>query len=72
VAQFLTGKKIPSYITDLPQDVIATPFGAMISQFLQNVRVHPTNANGSASTTTTLNLEEDDEDEMPFEGNPDL
>ena len=70
VAQFLTGKKIPSYITDLPQEVIATPFGAMISQFLQNVRVHPTDANGS--TDSTLSLEEDDEDEVPFEGNPDL
>ena len=41
VAQFLTGKKIPSYITDLPLEVMSTPFGAMIGQFFENVRVQP-------------------------------
>lgn len=45
VSQFLTGKKIPSYIIDLPQEVMSTPFGAMISQFLENVQVHPQTAN---------------------------
>lgn len=41
VAQFLTGKKIPSYITDLPQEVMSTPFGAMIAQFFESVQVQP-------------------------------
>ncbi|XP_047143256.1 uncharacterized protein LOC100207210 isoform X1 [Hydra vulgaris] len=41
VSQFLTGKKIPSYITNLPLEVMSTPFGAMIGQFFENVRVQP-------------------------------
>lgn len=45
VAQFLTGKRIPSYITDLPQEVMSTPFGAMIAQFFQNAQFHPQDDN---------------------------
>ncbi|XP_066914246.1 uncharacterized protein [Clytia hemisphaerica] len=76
VSQFLTGKKIPSHITDLPQDVMSTPFGAMISQFIQNVRVHPSALqNGGGPPTNndapTLHLEDDEDEEAPYEGNPD-
>lgn len=71
VAQFLTGKKIPSYITDLPQEVMSTPFGAMIAQFFENVRAQPNvvpAANSSAfgaGSPSGLNL---DDDEPIFEG----
>jgi len=41
VAQFLTGKKIPSHIVDLPRDVMSTPFGSMIAQFLKDVQIQP-------------------------------
>lgn len=34
VTQFLTGKTIPSHITNLPQEVMNTPFGAMIRPFV--------------------------------------
>ena len=74
VAQFLTGKKIPSHITDLPQDVMSTPFGAMISQFIQNVRVHPSalqNGGTPPNDAPTLHLEDDEDEEAPYEGNPD-
>ena len=70
VAQFLTGKKIPSHITDLPQEVMSTPFGAMISQFFQNVRVHPDNTSTTPENNFTPDLEDEDE-EAPYEGNPD-
>ncbi|XP_005092451.1 desumoylating isopeptidase 1 [Aplysia californica] len=39
VAQFLTGKDIPSHITSLPQDVLSTPFGAMIQPFVESMHV---------------------------------
>ncbi|KAL5476095.1 hypothetical protein EMCRGX_G026001 [Ephydatia muelleri] len=35
VAQFLTGNKIPSYISDLPKEVMATPFGAQLLGSMQ-------------------------------------
>uniref|UniRef100_UPI0037E84229 desumoylating isopeptidase 1b n=1 Tax=Semicossyphus pulcher TaxID=241346 RepID=UPI0037E84229 len=41
VAQFLTGKKIPSYITDLPAEILATPFGAALHPLLGAVIVNP-------------------------------
>ena len=34
VAQFLTGKSIPSYILNLPSDVANTPMGAMLKTFM--------------------------------------
>ena len=37
VAQFLTGKKIPSYILDLPRDVANTPMGAMLKTFMDGM-----------------------------------
>uniref|UniRef100_A0A669Q8L7 palmitoyl-protein hydrolase n=1 Tax=Phasianus colchicus TaxID=9054 RepID=A0A669Q8L7_PHACC len=37
VAQFLTGRKIPSYITDLPSEVLATPFGQALRPFLSQL-----------------------------------
>lgn len=41
VAQFLTGKKIPSYITDLPSDVLSTPFGQALRPLLDSVVINP-------------------------------
>nr|XP_002123261.1 desumoylating isopeptidase 1-like [Ciona intestinalis] len=40
-AQFLTGKGIPEYITNLPSDVLSTPFGQMIKGLIENVQVSP-------------------------------
>ncbi|KAI4799103.1 hypothetical protein KUCAC02_019224 [Chaenocephalus aceratus] len=45
VAQFLTGKKIPSYITDLPSDVLSTPFGQILRPLLDSVVVNPGGSN---------------------------
>ncbi|XP_034563183.1 desumoylating isopeptidase 1b [Notolabrus celidotus] len=41
VAQFLTGKKIPSYITDLPAEVLSSPFGEVLRPLLASVSVNP-------------------------------
>ncbi|TRZ15069.1 hypothetical protein HGM15179_012049 [Zosterops borbonicus] len=41
VAQFLTGKKIPSYITDLPSEVLATPFGQALRPLLDSIQIQP-------------------------------
>ncbi|NXU50925.1 DESI1 isopeptidase, partial [Turnix velox] len=41
VAQFLTGRKIPSYITDLPAEVLATPFGQALRPFLDSIQIQP-------------------------------
>lgn len=41
VAQFLTGRKIPSYITDLPSDILATPFGQALRPFLDSMAINP-------------------------------
>lgn len=68
----MTGKKIPSYIIDLPQEVMSTPFGAMIGQYFQNVRQQP-NVTGGGGVSTAFNggaLDLDD-DETTFEGYPD-
>ncbi|XP_051968509.1 desumoylating isopeptidase 1b [Xyrauchen texanus] len=46
VAQFITGAKIPSYITDLPSEVLATPFGQAIRPFLDSVTITPPGSNG--------------------------
>uniref|UniRef100_A0A9J8A8H7 palmitoyl-protein hydrolase n=1 Tax=Cyprinus carpio carpio TaxID=630221 RepID=A0A9J8A8H7_CYPCA len=46
VAQFLTGTKIPSYITDLPSEVLATPFGQALRPFLDSVTITPSGENG--------------------------
>lgn len=41
VAQFLTGQKIPSYITDLPSEVLSTPFGQALRPLLDSVVINP-------------------------------
>lgn len=41
VAEFLTNKKIPSYITDLPAEVLSTPFGQALRPLLESVSVSP-------------------------------
>lgn len=46
VAQFLTGKKIPSYITDLPSEVLSTPFGQALRPLLDSITVTPSGNNG--------------------------
>uniref|UniRef100_A0A452V646 palmitoyl-protein hydrolase n=1 Tax=Ursus maritimus TaxID=29073 RepID=A0A452V646_URSMA len=41
VAQFLTGRKIPSYITDLPSEILSTPFGQALRPFLVSIQIQP-------------------------------
>uniref|UniRef100_A0A1A8GUJ5 palmitoyl-protein hydrolase n=1 Tax=Nothobranchius korthausae TaxID=1143690 RepID=A0A1A8GUJ5_9TELE len=41
VAHFLTDKKIPSYITELPSDVLSTPFGQALRPFLDSMSISP-------------------------------
>ncbi|KAM8941801.1 desumoylating isopeptidase 1 isoform 1-T1 [Lycaon pictus] len=41
VAQFLTGRKIPSYITDLPSEILSTPFGQALRPFLDPIQIQP-------------------------------
>ncbi|KAK5620132.1 Desumoylating isopeptidase 1 [Crenichthys baileyi] len=41
VAQFLTGRKIPSYITDLPSEILSTPFGQALRPLLESMAVNP-------------------------------
>ncbi|XP_039991334.1 desumoylating isopeptidase 1b [Xiphias gladius] len=45
VAQFLTGKKIPSYITDLPSEVLSTPFGQALRPLLDSIVINPGGSN---------------------------
>lgn len=45
VAQFLTGRKIPSYITDLPSEVLSTPFGQALRPLLDSVVISPSGSN---------------------------
>ncbi|KFP76211.1 Desumoylating isopeptidase 1, partial [Apaloderma vittatum] len=49
VAQFLTGRKIPSYITDLPDEILATPFGQALRPLLASVQVQPSGGNTFSS-----------------------
>ncbi|XP_071108184.1 uncharacterized protein [Haliotis cracherodii] len=41
VAQFLTGRNVPAYITNLPAEVLSTPFGAMIKPLIDSMSVQP-------------------------------
>ncbi|XP_046710862.1 desumoylating isopeptidase 1b [Silurus meridionalis] len=41
MAQFLTGRKIPSYITDLPSDVLSTPFGQTLRPLIESITIAP-------------------------------
>ncbi|KAJ3607499.1 hypothetical protein NHX12_024550 [Muraenolepis orangiensis] len=45
VAQFLTGSKIPEYITSLPSEVLSTPFGQVLRPILESMAVNPSGAN---------------------------
>ncbi|XP_063078570.1 desumoylating isopeptidase 1a [Engraulis encrasicolus] len=45
VAQFLTGRKIPSYITDLPSEVLSTPFGQVLRPILDSIHIAPPGGN---------------------------
>ncbi|CAH1794828.1 unnamed protein product [Owenia fusiformis] len=57
VAQFLTGKTIPAHITNLPSEVMQTPFGAMIKPFVDAMSVTPSGGHHSvfpeSSSSTT-------------------
>ncbi|XP_059180807.1 desumoylating isopeptidase 1b [Centropristis striata] len=41
VAQFLTGQTIPPNITDLPSEVLSTPFGQALRPILDSVAINP-------------------------------
>ncbi|XP_007523486.1 desumoylating isopeptidase 1 [Erinaceus europaeus] len=41
VAQFLTGQKIPSYITDLPSEILSTPLGQALRPYLDKIHMQP-------------------------------
>ncbi|KAG9338852.1 hypothetical protein JZ751_025292 [Albula glossodonta] len=45
VAQFLTGRKIPAYITDLPAEVLSTPFGQALRPLLDSISIAPPGGN---------------------------
>ncbi|KAJ0000788.1 hypothetical protein NQD34_005808 [Periophthalmus magnuspinnatus] len=45
VSQFLTGRTIPSYITDLPSEVLSTPFGQMLRPILDSIHIAPPGGN---------------------------
>ncbi|XP_029583806.1 desumoylating isopeptidase 1 isoform X2 [Salmo trutta] len=45
VAQFLTGRTIPSYITDLPSEVLSTPFGQILRPILDSIHIAPPGGN---------------------------
>lgn len=45
VAQFLTGAKIPAYITDLPSEVLSTPFGQALRPILDSIHIQPPGGN---------------------------
>ena len=38
ISMFLTGKEIPSHITGLPREILATPFGGMIRSMVQRLQ----------------------------------
>jgi len=60
-AEFLIGEKIPSYITGLPKEVLATPMGKMIKPMIDNMQKnmtqnsHPMFAQGNQSQNNTAN-----------------
>ncbi|KAM4623412.1 desumoylating isopeptidase 1b [Polymixia lowei] len=41
VAQFLTGSKIPAHITDLPSEILSTPFGQALRPILDSITISP-------------------------------
>uniref|UniRef100_A0AAQ4RH84 palmitoyl-protein hydrolase n=1 Tax=Gasterosteus aculeatus aculeatus TaxID=481459 RepID=A0AAQ4RH84_GASAC len=45
VAQFMTGRSIPSYITDLPSEVLSTPFGQILRPILDSIHIAPPGGN---------------------------
>lgn len=41
VAQFLTGSQIPSHITNLPSEILSTPFGQALRPILDSISITP-------------------------------
>ncbi|EHB17880.1 PPPDE peptidase domain-containing protein 2, partial [Heterocephalus glaber] len=54
VAQFLTGRKTPSYITDLPSEVLSTPFGQALWPCLDSIQMQPPGGNTTSVTLPPL------------------
>eukprot|EP00898_Chlorokybus_atmophyticus_P001414 jgi/Chlat1/2273/Chrsp17S02576 len=62
VAEFLTGNGIPAHITGLPNDVLSTPFGAMLAPLVQQfetamglgANVQPLHAASAPSTPSQI------------------
>jgi len=58
LSQFLCGNSIPSYILDLPNEILNTPFGQqfapLLELFTNNIGVHP-GVRRSASDFESLN-----------------
>ncbi|XP_014663515.1 PREDICTED: uncharacterized protein LOC106806168 [Priapulus caudatus] len=52
VAQFLTGDSIPSFVTDLPGEVLQTPFGAMIQPIIDSLSRPPPSAAAAQQPVT--------------------
>ncbi|XP_062331016.1 desumoylating isopeptidase 1b [Osmerus eperlanus] len=41
VAQFLTGSQIPAHITNLPSEILSTPFGQVLRPLLESISISP-------------------------------
>jgi PPPDE putative peptidase domain/PUL domain len=50
VALFLTGQLVPAHITGLPQEILATPFGAMIKPMLEQMQQRQMSTNNPLFT----------------------
>ncbi|XP_071498139.1 uncharacterized protein [Diadema antillarum] len=48
VSQFLTGNSIPSYITELPQEVLNTPIGQAMKPLIDSLAYNPTGSRASS------------------------
>ncbi|ORX47548.1 DUF862-domain-containing protein [Piromyces finnis] len=50
VSQFLTGKKIPEFINNLPKDALNTPLGPIVRQFSQSIANQINNPESNGDT----------------------
>ncbi|PIK56029.1 hypothetical protein BSL78_07054, partial [Apostichopus japonicus] len=56
VASFLTGSKIPDYVSTLPQEVMDTPIGAMLKSIMDSMTANPIAKPGAnASENAAIN-----------------
>jgi len=54
VSQFLTGKHIPEFITNLPRDALNTPLGPIVRQFSQAIANQINNPESNGDTYGTI------------------